>query len=272
MFSTKSKIKIANILSKMAISIVGRHKTVYRNGILWELDLVEAIDLSIYFFGRYQPHIIRQIKSVVPLAGGVVVDVGANVGAISLSLLKELPGATVLAFEPTDWAFNKLQKNLSLNPELKARSRTFQMFLNDGKKAAPEAVYASWDLTQVGETHVSHGGSLKSASGATSACLDDVIQSHNLTAVHFIKIDTDGHEWDVLQGAKKTLLKYRPTVLFEAGIDLWQEKGLQFSDFEKYFHDLGYEIRFKGKLLTPRNANAIIPLERTVDLIALPKK
>jgi FkbM family methyltransferase len=267
---TKLKIRLANLISRALIPFVGNQKTVKRNGISWELDLTEAIDLSVFLFGRYQPHVLNQIKAAVPADKPVIVDVGGNVGAISLSLLKELPDATVYAFEPTDWAFGKFLRNVSLNPHLKTRLHLFQMFLNDGKTAAPDAVYASWNLNQAGETHVSHGGSLKSASKATSASLDAVISSNRPPAVHFIKIDTDGHEWDVLQGAKETLKTYKPVVLFEAGRDLWQEKNLTFSDFEAYFNHLGYELRYSNQRVTVNNEASLIPEGRTVDLTALP--
>ena len=86
---------------------------VYRRGLHWSLDLKEGIDLAIYL-GVYEPETIKELKHIVK-PGDVVVDIGANIGAITLPLAEYVGvDGCVIAFEPTSWAYGKLQNNLSL--------------------------------------------------------------------------------------------------------------------------------------------------------------
>ena len=56
---TKQKIFIAKIISKIIIFFLGKFKVrVKRNQIVWELDLREAIDLTIFIFKYSFIHII----------------------------------------------------------------------------------------------------------------------------------------------------------------------------------------------------------------------
>ena len=91
---------------------------VERNDLRYELDLSQLIDALIFYEGEFEPETAALFRHVVK-AGMVVFDIGANVGAHGLPLARQVgEEGHVYMFEPTDWAFNKLKKNLSLNPEL----------------------------------------------------------------------------------------------------------------------------------------------------------
>jgi hypothetical protein len=60
-------------------------------GIRYELDLNENIDSSIYFLGGFEPDSVAAIKKFVK-PGGIVLDVGANVGCHAL-LFSKLVGS-----------------------------------------------------------------------------------------------------------------------------------------------------------------------------------
>jgi hypothetical protein len=60
---------------------------VRRDGISWDLDLREGIDLYIYLAGRFEWGLSRILTSLVR-PGDTVVDVGANVGAHALPLAR----------------------------------------------------------------------------------------------------------------------------------------------------------------------------------------
>ena len=65
--------------------------------------------------------------------------------------------------------------------------------------------------------------------------LDDVLP--NESTVHFIKIDVEGAEFDVLKGAKQTLLKNKPLVLFEYGKGAGDYYGTQPHEVFAYLVD-----------------------------------
>ena len=85
------------------------------DGVRYRLDLSETIDSEIYFRGAYEPAATMAVKRIVR-PGMTVFDVGANIGYFSL-LFAQLVGdsGSVIAFEPTTWAFEKLSANIALN-------------------------------------------------------------------------------------------------------------------------------------------------------------
>ena len=111
--STKSKILIASILSKILIFFIGdKKRVILRNNIKYEVDLNEAIDLGI-FLGIKNENKLYNIKNFLNFKGKhVLVDIGSNVGSVTLPLAKLFNLSTVISIEPTKFAFLKLKKKL----------------------------------------------------------------------------------------------------------------------------------------------------------------
>lgn len=244
MLSTESKIKIARVLYRL-LKLAGfkDHQLVQRSGIRFLLDLREGIDLSIFLSGGFQ----KQVASV-PLeaAEPVILDVGANIGAITLALANLHPRARVHSFEPTHFALGKLKRNLQLNPQLAARVTVNHTFVGRQSGTMPKteaATFSSWrvDGGDAGEVHATHLGSLMGATDAITS-LDDYVAAHGISAVHLLKIDTDGHEMDVLAGARTLLAAHRPRIIMEMCPYLLRDHQLTLADFEKFLGPLGYRM------------------------------
>src|SRR5690348_2077690 len=120
---TNHKLLIAKTLFKIlhhsrALVGLGDRLVARRRNINWSLDLSQGIDLYNYLFGEFEIQTSAALRRIVR-PGNCVLDIGANIGAHTLTLAKLVGSAgKVFAFEPTDFAFEKLQTNLSLNPEL----------------------------------------------------------------------------------------------------------------------------------------------------------
>ena len=108
---TKHKILFAKIIFKI-ISIVKKKKIikVKKNGINWELDLSEGIDLSIFIFGKFEYEIIKTISKHKLSKKPIFFDLGANIGVQTLQLTQYFKDSIVHSFEPTNFGFNKLKK------------------------------------------------------------------------------------------------------------------------------------------------------------------
>jgi FkbM family methyltransferase len=207
---------------------------------------------------------------------GVVIDVGANIGAITLPVAAHLTHGHVFAFEPTDFAFSKLQRNLDLNPALSRRVTAIQLFVADRVASSSDLVaYSSWPLSRedARDQHPVHKGVSKAAScGQTT--LDDFVLSRRPSAVSLIKIDTDGHEFAVLSGARRCLTEHRSIVIFEACGYLMQPPAPTFDDFARLLEELDYVI-CDGERVEPIAAAEFArrcPAGGGLDLIALPKE
>jgi FkbM family methyltransferase len=270
---TRFKLLAARALYYPAVLAFGRtHGIVVRNGIRYDLDLREGIDLSLFILGSFQPHVVR--NRFVQLPGdGVVVDVGSNARIQALPFAQAVPAGRVFAFEPTDYAFAKLIRNLELNPELSPRVETVQAFVSSVSDRRPGlSAYASWRVDRASSgTHPLHGGTAKSAVEIGAVSLDDFAAQRGLHRVDFIKIDTDGHELEVLRGARGVLARHKPVVVFEIARYVMEERGIAFSDYVSLLAPLGYALfdAKSGAGIDLANHLERIPARATIDIAAV---
>jgi len=272
---TGFKLLGAKILYKIVHLFFRENKRkIFRNGIHFEIDLSEGIDLSLFIFGSFQKHVTDNKLLRIP-ENAVIFDVGANVGVMSLLLCKNNPGSLIHAFEPTHYALKKFMKNMDLNPNLKNRIQVTQCFVSkDEGDGSGLKAYSSWNISgSTGEKHGVHGGTAMSAENVSSIRLDDYCINQQLTRLDFIKIDTDGHELDVLLGAEKCIAQFRPSLVFELGIYVMEERNIHFKDYLSYFNALHYRL-FTSKAckpLTAENYTQYVPKYGTIDVVAIPQ-
>lgn len=198
------------------------------DGARYELHLGELIDLALYL-QQFEPDVRAAIRRLTK-PGMTVLDIGANMGAHTL-LLSSLVGPTgrVVAFEPTDFAYAKLQKNLSLNPAL--RVEVVHLALADRTSSQQQVDFrASWQT---------NGGRTNGPSTVDMVRLDEWSEAQGLLRVDVIKLDVDGYEYPVLAGGMATIARTRPTFIIEA-------TGLHFSDAARnpfeVLRSLGYHL------------------------------
>lgn len=174
-------------------------------GIIYELDLSEVIDVSIYL-QNYEPEVAGAIEKYCR-PGWKVLDIGANIGAHTFHLAQKIgPEGKVFAFEPTDFAFGKLIKNISFNNF--NNIYPFKIALSDvNLQDQPVNFRASWLTT---------GGRADGQSRVDFQRLDDWCLKNHIDVIDFIKIDVDGNEYPIWAGGIKLMEKCRPILLMEA--------------------------------------------------------
>jgi|SRR6185312_6141538 len=273
---TRIKIFIAKILYSGVIIFYGKKKRlIKRNEINFEVDLSEGIDLSLFLFGNYQRHVTRS-KLLYLSNDAIIIDVGANFGVMTLQFALASSRGKVYSFEPALPILEKLKKNLTLNPGLASRITVFNSFVSAKSQKDPGIkAYASWKLDSTANTideHPDHLGTQLPTDGVPAISLDDFCLNEQISKLDFIKIDTDGHEYEVLLGAKVCIKKYRPQLIFEISIYAMIEKNIDFSFYSNYFNELNYSLHnsANGKLITVKNYRNHIPRKGTIDIIAIP--
>lgn len=279
---TKDKIRIAAIAQSMLMTLrrclwLGKIAKVNRNGFSWELDLSEGIDFSLWVTGVFERTTMEAYSAWIR-DGAVVLDVGANIGAHTLPLAR-LAGASgkVFAFEPTIFAYEKLKKNISLNPRLAKRITCIQAMLTDstGLNEAPTRLYSSWPLTKESELHRLHGGKLMEIGKARVTTLDQLLDELEVGKVDFIKVDIDGYESRMFQGAENTLKRWKPIILMELAPYVLKEASTSAEELIKIVENYGYSFYLldgKTPLFSgPKTIDERVPIGASINILAIPK-
>ncbi|MDQ0763449.1 FkbM family methyltransferase [Streptomyces canus] len=188
-----------------------------------------------------------------------IADVGAHVGYFSMIAALSAPQATVHSFEPVDQIHARLSVNVRSNGVQNVRLH--QAGVSSAAGWAEISVRFSGNLLSTGSTleHSTDDAQLKRI---RLVSLDEVFAD---TKLDLIKIDVEGHEMSVLQGARQVLKRDRPSVLLEA------LAGAPLDPLLAEFDPLGYESHWIAELdgeLVPSSAPRP---PRTRNLLFLPR-
>lgn len=166
--------------------------------------------------------------------GDFVLDCGGCYGDTALYFSHKVgPQGKVLSFEFVPTNLDMWRKNVDLNPNLKTSIRLVEAPVSD-KSGQELFLEGSGPGTRI----VPKPSSVGAASVRTVA-IDDVVEREKLKRVDFVKMDIEGSELAALQGAEKTLRKFRPTLAVSVYHNL--------SDFwtiARYLDSLGLGYRF----------------------------
>ncbi|MEO6720429.1 MAG: FkbM family methyltransferase [Ferruginibacter sp.] len=169
------------------------------------------------------------------------IDIGANLGHILMEIVRAAPQGKHLAFEPIPDLYTALKKKYSKNTTvynlaLSSKKGTATFSYYPGRPAVSGFMERN-DLVQQEPVMLS----------VQMEKLDDLVPDN--LKIDLVKIDVEGAEYQVLEGARKTLKKNKPLVLFECGLggadvygttpaqvyELFAECGLGISTIE-YFN------------------------------------
>lgn len=244
--NTSQKIRLATIAYKLVSAgrrVLGKSDQVVicRNGITWELDLREGIDFSIFLLGGFELATLRLYDTILK-AGDIVLDIGANIGAHTLPFARLVGKAgKVYSFEPTQYAFEKLRRNVEANPVISSSIELVHaMLVAESRSSITPEIYSSWPLHKEEGLHKQHLGKLMSTSGAAVITLDQFVDRKGINRIDFVKLDVDGNEASVLAGAVDTLRRFRPRVLMEWAPYLFEDQSAVMEQMLNDFINLGY--------------------------------
>ena len=160
--------------------------------------------------------------------GDVVVDVGANIGTLTLAAAARV-GATgkVFAFEPHPRTYAFLIDNIRLNAFTNVYAKSCALGETKG-----EVTFT--DGSQDDQNKVGSEGALK----VRLSKLDDEIDA-SLTSIALLKVDVEGYEKFVLEGAE-LLLDRVQCIFFEANEAHYQAFGYSTSDLISFLNGKGF--------------------------------
>ncbi len=166
----------------------------------------------------------------------VCIDIGVNEGQILNFLYKQCPKGKILAIEPIPDLINYLQLKYNWK-----RVMVQQVALSDENS---EAIFYYFP-----KRHSLSGLKLRNiieVSGLTPQQiivpvrkLDDIFKEAKLD---FIKIDVEGAEYNVLSGARNILKKFKPIIIFEAGLGGLEYYNHTPNELFELLHFLSYKV------------------------------
>ena len=182
-----------------------------------EVDLSEHIGSQIFWFGSYSRDILIHIDRIL-MPGMVALDIGANIGEISLFMAKRVgPSGSVHSFEPVPELADQLEANAWRNGF--AHMHVHRVCVSDGM-----GEITLFTRAQAFSDQTMHGGlasmfaSLdrpQEQARARMVTLDSWSQGR-LPRLDLMKLDIEGAELLALRGASRVLDEFRPTILIEA--------------------------------------------------------
>lgn len=140
------------------------------------------------------------------------IDVGTNIGWYSLNLARA-GCRTVHAFEPLPNAYAQLVSNIELND---LSDRVYAVQACAGDRRGKTALYRPEGIGSVAASRrPTCPEEAQHMSTADVITLDGYVQERQLRRVDLIKVDVEGAELSVLQGAMRVLKRDRPALLIE---------------------------------------------------------
>jgi FkbM family methyltransferase len=241
LFLISEKIKLASLKK----SDGEPHWEIIRNfdgNITLKIDRSRSMGASLYWTGLHELREFIFLHRILKKEM-VAIDVGANLGEYTMFMAKRLTEGRVLSFEPMELIRRQLEENVELNHF--DRVAIFDFGLSNKKQRL--------QLHEVEDGNEGLGtlflGDKKSKGSIEIALesLDEKWDSFQLQRLDLIKIDVEGSELFVLQGAKKTIAKFRPLILVEISDENFKAAGYHAADVEIFFKEINYQARRVNK-------------------------
>jgi len=200
----------------------------------------------VFVNGYHRDAVVRLSRELI-LPGDTVLDVGANIGLWAMGAARAVgESGSVHAVEPIPENHARLVSNLALNRLTRLRTAQVAFSNQSGPVTMFRPRYGNSGHPSLGRRD---GVDVPIAIEATT--LDDYCEGEGLARIDFVKIDVEGAELLVLEGATKLLASCdAPVILFEVNEDTAQKLGVRTADVKKLLGANGYKLfRFDGRRL-----------------------
>ena len=210
--------------------------------------------------------LVKAVKTHLPgCTPSVIFDVGANEGMTAITLAASFPEATVYAFEPVAATFRTLVENTSASH----RIRPFNLALG----ARPRRARMRIKALSVSNRIAGWRDRLKPSETVTMTSGDDFCSEQRLDRIGLLKVDSEGHDLQVLIGFRKMLAATRiDLVEAEVGMNPENKRHASFEAVKAYLEKFGYrlfliyeqtyDVPFTGRAVL-RRCNAVFVSETT---------
>ena len=232
----------------------------------------EEISECVYVEGYYEPNqmyfLDHQLKP-----GAVFIDAGANDGLYTLFAAHKVgPQGLVISIEPSTREYEHLCKNIRLNDFKNIRTLRAAVSNVSGFAELKVAESSKSGHNTLSQSFYYKDTTLEAVEKINTTTIDEVTEADSISRVDILKLDIEGWELSALEGATRTLVKFRPLLMIEIICENGSAFGSNSGKIWEFLTNYGYQMK------TYSSVNGL-PVEATehpgpgyTDFIAVPKK
>jgi FkbM family methyltransferase len=167
--------------------------------ILYDIDSSKTLDFVIpeaLYGDEYK------LKDVNFQPGDIVLDIGANVGSVSILLAKKYPFLQIYSYEAHPINYSNLLKNIEANNITNIKAFHNAVYSEDN-----HTIGISMNIDNTGATNsfvdpLYYPGMYLDSVDVDTISLDTIITSNNIKNIKYLKIDCEGAEFEIFENSK----------------------------------------------------------------------
>ena len=214
---------------------------------------------------RFQHHgDLKTIFTTFIPEDAIIFDVGGHAGQFTKLFAKMASKGKVFTFEPASYTRQILQSMAGL----KRLNNVFIIPFGLGDKASEQTLNVpikksgsvGYGLSFIGTPNSDRHALYKDQILITT--IDKIVNCFEIQRIDFIKVDIEGFEYQLLQGAKDAIEKFKPTLFLEVCDSALCRNGKSSKDIFEFLIPFGYKAYTVDSTI-----NALIPLEFREDIM-----
>jgi len=185
---------------------------------------------------EFERHKFRDFRKLLPgVEVETIFDVGANVGKTVAQARRFYPEAEIYAFEPVKASYEEMVSLIGPDDEA---IHTF----NAAVGARPGEGFVTAEGTKP-QNRLVEADSRRETQPVEILAGDDFCETREISRISFLKIDTEGHDLDVLRGFQRMLGEERLDLIqVEAGMTAGNTLHVPLARFQGYLEPMGYSL------------------------------
>lgn len=202
----------------------------------------DLISEYVNLLGEWCEGEVELLNAIVPIDGNVI-EVGSNIGMHAVPIAKHLKQGKLFCYEPQRVVYQILCGNIAINNLTNVHAFNKGCSHESGSIKVQSGNYDKpWNYgafsLETGFSNEEQYSETTSYEDVALVSLDEVAIFNELNSIDLIKIDAEGFDENVINGAKKLIAKHQPFIFIEsnteAGFNSFKEKVISL-DYTPYW-------------------------------------